>query len=276
MADPVTTNKAFAIPIRGSDVGTWDVPINGDFTSIDSLLGAGHAVSLSSTNVTLSQSDANNLYFNLTGALLADVEVIFPAIGGIFVISNQTTGSHTVTVLTSAGGSTGVEVAQGETVIVYLDGTNAYPAAPPANALPAGTKMLFAQAAAPSGWTQVTTLNDYALRVVSGTGAGTHGTVGLSTFISDGALGHTLTLAEAPTGQYTLNDPKHDHNITNVGQINFYGISGGGAGYYVPGSNKLTDLASTGITLTDNAGGGAHTHALANLQYLDLIQASKN
>lgn len=273
MTDPTTPEKAFNIPIRGSDVGVWDTPLNANFDTIDSLLGAGYAVALSSTNVTLTQTQANNLYFNLTGALLADVEVIFPAIGGIFVISNQTTGAHTVTILTSAGGSTGVEVAQDETVIVYLDGTNAYPAASPANALPAGTKMLFAQAAAPTGWTQVTTLNDYALRVVSGTGAGTHGTVGLSTFISDGALGHTLTLAEAPMGQYTLNDSGHDHTYLKAYSV---GVgSGGGPGLDFT-ENAQTSSDKTGITLTDNAGGGAHTHALADLQYLDLIQASKN
>lgn len=278
MADPVTTNKAFAIPIRGSDVGTWDVPINGDFTSIDSLLGAGHVVSLSSTNVTLSQSDANNLYFNLTGALLADVEVIFPAIGGIFVINNQTTGAHTVTILTSAAESTGVEVAQGETVIVYLDGTNAYPAS---NVFPSGTKMLFSQASAPTGWTQITTNNDVSLRVVNGAGGGVHGTVGLSAFISDGALGHALALAEVPRGQFTFNDAQHSHSVTPSGGGSFYGDNGG---YQSPNSN-YTGLAHvsavvswswTGCSITDHAGGGSHAHALADLQYLDLIQASKN
>lgn len=38
-----------------------------------------------------------------------------------------------------------------------------------------GTKMLFAQATAPTGWTQDTSLNDRVVRVVSGAGAGTGG-----------------------------------------------------------------------------------------------------
>ena len=37
--------------------------------------------------------------------------------------------------------------------------------------------MIFYQASAPSGWTQDTSLNDYGLRVVSGSGGGTTGSV---------------------------------------------------------------------------------------------------
>lgn len=142
--------------------------------------------------------------------------------------------------------------------------------------IPTGTPMLFALAAAPVGWTQVTSNNDTALRVVSGAGGTVHGTVGLSAFISAGALAHTLALTEVPKGQFTLNDPGHVH-ILNDQQINFYGVSGGGAGFYVTGTSTLnTESASTGITLTDHAGAGPHTHALSDLQYLDLIICSKN
>lgn len=146
--------------------------------------------------------------------------------------------------------------------------------------IPTGTKTLFAQAAAPVGWTQVTSNNDTALRVVSGAGGTVHGTVGLSAFISAGALAHALTLTEVPTGQFTLNDPGHTHTI--------HSSNGDDPVTFGPGSNSfnsggtagtttLTNLsATTGITLTDHAGGGSHTHALSDLQYLDLIVCSKN
>ena len=46
--------------------------------------------------------------------------------------------------------------------------------------IPSGTVMVFFQVSAPTGWTQVVTQNDKALRVVSGSGGGTGGTHGLS------------------------------------------------------------------------------------------------
>ena len=46
-----------------------------------------------------------------------------------------------------------------------------------------GSTMVFVQAAAPTGWTQVTTYNDYALRIVSGA-TGTGGSVNFSSVFS--------------------------------------------------------------------------------------------
>ncbi|HEX2795702.1 MAG TPA: hypothetical protein VHN38_01345, partial [Immundisolibacter sp.] len=61
--------------------------------------------------------------------------------------------------------------------------------------IPSGTKMVFAQAAAPTGWTQDASVNDRVLRVVSGAGAG----VGGSWTISGLTVGGTaLTINEMP------------------------------------------------------------------------------
>lgn len=276
MVDPVTPNKAFAIPTRGSDVGVWDLPINGDFTAIDNILGSGQTISLSASAVTLTQTQANNLYFNLTGTLLANVVVSFPAIGGLFIIKNSTSGAFTVTINTVASGSTGIIVAQGDTQLVYLDGTNAYQAAPSVDYFPSGTSMLFAQASAPPGWTQVTANNDMALRIVSGTGGATHGTVGLSTFISNGALGHTLVLSEIPSHNHGVNDPGHTH-LTNAGPSNV-GIQNNNIEFCPQASNNTTQVSGnvTGISIQLNGGDGSHVHALSDLTYLDLVNATRN
>jgi microcystin-dependent protein len=73
---------------------------------------------------------------------------------------------------------------------------------------------------------------------------------------SGGEANHTLLLAEAPTGQLTLNDPTHSHNTA------FGGNSGQGGAFSGTISNSIisatTQAALTGITLTDNAGGGSH------------------
>lgn len=131
--------------------------------------------------------------------------------------------------------------------------------------LPAGTTMIFAQAAAPTGWTKSTANNDKALRVVSGTGGGTGGSVAFTTAfsaaraLSGSTDGHTLTIAEIPAHT-------HGQESMAVG-VNF----AAGAGY----NTTTTASGSTG-------GGGAHSHTLGagsvNLavQYVDVIIAVKN
>jgi hypothetical protein len=130
--------------------------------------------------------------------------------------------------------------------------------------LPAGTSMLFAQTAAPTGWTKSTTHNNKALRVVSGA-ASSGGTVAFTTaFSATRALsgstdGHTLTIAEIPA---------HTHTQEIIGGGN---ILGSGLGY-------TTTTAATGSA----GGGGSHSHTLASgsvnldVQYVDVIIAVKN
>jgi hypothetical protein len=74
---------------------------------------------------------------------------------------------------------------------------------------------------------------------------------------SGGEPNHTLTLTESPVGLHTLNDPGHYHNVnaSNSGG----GAFGGGAVATVAVSSATT-VATTGITLTDNAGGQAHNN----------------
>ena len=76
--------------------------------------------------------------------------------------------------------------------------------------IPSTSVMVFYQAAAPTGWTQVATQNDKALRVVSGTGGGTGGTHALSSppsashFHSGPSHVHSLQ-------SHTHTGPSHNH-----------------------------------------------------------------
>jgi hypothetical protein len=127
----------------------------------------------------------------------------------------------------------------------------------------AGTAMLFVQTNAPTGWTKLTTQNNKALRVVSGT-AGTGGTVAFTTAFSSQNVGNTtLTTAQIPA---------HTHSaIANTG-------SGGGA--TVANWGVSGAFATNGSTygLTGETGGGtSHTHTLdISVQYVDVIIATKD
>jgi hypothetical protein len=137
-----------------------------------------------------------------------------------------------------------------------------------------GTSMLFRQTAAPTGWTKVTTYNDYALRIVSGA-ASTGGSVAFTTAFASG-LSSGSTTAGGTVGSTTLGTgeiPSHDHSIST----SIYG--GGGSRSNV--GNQATNSYNTGST----GGGGSHTHSFTGtghthtlpsfaVQYVDVIIAN--
>ncbi len=135
-------------------------------------------------------------------------------------------------------------------------------------AFASGTKMLFHQSSAPSGWTKVTTtgsgntgINDVGLRVVTGNITdGVAGSVAFDTaFASQTIPTHTLT-----TGQ--LASHNHSHGATpNWGSGPFC------VQYAYGGQN-------TSITVNPSGGNGAHGHGSIdlNVKYIDLIVASKD
>jgi len=145
--------------------------------------------------------------------------------------------------------------------------------------IPAGTVMLFYQAAAPTGWTQVTTQNNKALRVVSGTGGVAGGTTAFSTVFANQTP--TITTSGLSAGATTLTTaqiPSHAHSISI--------LTGGGS--TVSGISYLNaNCASPSSVNTGSAGGGgSHDHTISgsatssaitlNVQYIDIILASKD
>jgi hypothetical protein len=121
-----TVNKAIIKPSNNSDVDAWDVPVNKDWDIIDKAFGGSFPVSLSSSNVTLTQENCQNVHILLQGSLSADVTVYFPAgVGGYYIVDNTTSGAYKVT-LASAGGFPGstVTAVKAACTFVYSDGGN--------------------------------------------------------------------------------------------------------------------------------------------------------
>jgi hypothetical protein len=147
------------------------------------------------------------------------------------------------------------------------------------NQIPAGTKTDFFQAAAPTGWTQITTYNDAALRVVSGTGGGAHTSgSGLSSFASANTGGHAITQAELPNCTFPVTDPGHHHSTSGIPNPNV-GAGGGGTsfGQFSTTQTLTSANSTTGIGVSSGGSGTAHTHALNfDVNYVDMILCSKN
>ena len=145
-----------------------------------------------------------------------------------------------------------------------------------ATLIPSGTKMVFYQASAPTGWTAVSA-NDKFLRVV--TDGTTGGTTGGSVAASS-TLAHTHT-----TGDFTLTSnemPAHTH--TQIGSSG----DGVGANTYLDTVVEDTGDGTHGIVsaeVTGSTGGGAaHNHgntgstaaASGGFAYADIIICTKD
>lgn len=123
MADPTTINRGYAIPTRGSDVGTWDVPVNGDFLLIDQNLGAVATVTLTNAPVTLIAAQYACGTIRLTGTLSADLTLTFPLVSAWWTVDNQTTGNFVVQLVCNTSGNR-IGVPQGVASDVLTDGSN--------------------------------------------------------------------------------------------------------------------------------------------------------
>jgi hypothetical protein len=172
---------------------------------------------------------------------------------------------------------------------------------------PSGTVMVFYQASAPTSWTQVTTQNNKALRVVSGTGGGTGGTHALTSppstshthtgpshthstpshshshSLSAGA--HTLSIAEMPshnhpftirTGSSLCNSWAGPAQSWQCGGTTYHSNTGGGGSH----SHSLSGSITSGGSGTSGSGGTGATGSSGPTafapQYIDVIVCSKN
>jgi hypothetical protein len=90
-------------------------------------------VSVTTANVTLTRAQALNKVIKFTGTLTGNRTVFIPHTGGAsrqITFWNATSGAFTISVKTTAGGSTGPNVTQGKAQILFHDGTNVKAAAP--------------------------------------------------------------------------------------------------------------------------------------------------
>ena len=153
-----------------------------------------------------------------------------------------------------------------------------------------GTRMLFQQTSAPSGWTKVTSgVDNRALRIVTGT-VGSGGGNGFTN-----VLNSTVTTANGSVSNHTLTTTQlaaHFHNVwtrnesaidgsrssgslSNQPQGNWYTAGSGYRQVHIGGNHYAPTSGNTG-------GGGSHNHGFTNpnfnlnVAYTDVIIAQKN
>jgi hypothetical protein len=152
--------------------------------------------------------------------------------------------------------------------------------------IPQNSVAVFYQAAAPTGWTKITSHNDKALRVVSGTGGG----FGFGGTSGAGGISFTTafpSLTRSISGTVTASGTVGDTTLTTQ-QIPSHSHAAGSSVTVSPGSPGIAGrLVNTSAPNTGNTGGGqAHSHPFTGssapftssldlrVQYIDVIICS--
>ena len=163
------------------------------------------------------------------------------------------------------------------TDILFNDATTQSTAA--VSPIPAGTVMLFAQTAAPTGWTKNTsTGNQHAIRVVTGT-ASSGGSVDFTTAFASQTPAGTVSVSGS-AGNTTLTTPQIPSHSHNAGSS----IPIGGTG-----ERSSRGVNASAPASSSTGGSGSHSHPLTissstfsgdaiNLavRYIDVIRATKD
>jgi len=288
-------------------------------------------------------AESSNKVIEFTGALTGNIWVFIPAVENNYIFFNNTSGAYTLTVAPDGHGANGVAITQGAHTIQYCTGTsvidlfaNSFGNLSVKNQIDigdniklysngvitatnlvgngagltgvgefaSGTKAMFVQTAAPTGFTTDTsaTLSECCLQVVSGTGGGTGGTDAFSTVFTGSKTASStnpvdttnlsVSAASLSAGAHTLSTPEiasHNHGgIKAVAPGPAPKRGSGGEPYVEP----PTSTRATGAT----GGGASHSHSFSgsasltgalsspisasvpsmDLKYVDTIVATKD
>lgn len=120
MASSFSVNKGLEEPASGDYVNAWATPVNANWTAIDAALGGTTSISVTgisapTTTLVLAQYRPPNIEF--TGTLAANLNYQIPTgVGGMWSISNATTGSFSLSFSIAAGNA--LTLPSGRTLLI--------------------------------------------------------------------------------------------------------------------------------------------------------------
>jgi hypothetical protein len=297
----------------GDQSGIWGQTTNNNLGAlIEQAIAGVVTITMVDTNYTMTNfngvsDEARNQVIVLEGTNTAQRNLIAPLVEKTYTVKNTTTGGFAVQIIGASG--VGVVIPNGVTTTVYCDGLNFYPSingivgnlvvtgnatiagnltvTGTNNIIPTGTRMPFAQAAAPTGFTQVTddTATNRMLRVVNTAGGGTGGSA--SPILMNVVPSHTHTFLSGGMNQ----NQAHAHGVSDPGHLH-YGIPlqrndtdrGTGSSIFSVDDFGNTSVAFTGISI--NATNIDHSHSGTTdngssqtnwtPRYIDMIICTKN
>jgi hypothetical protein len=132
MASTYSNSLRIQLIGTGDQSGVWGTSTNTNLgTLVEQAITGVQTITLSGSTFTLTSfngivDQARNAVLSFTGSLSANCTVIAPAANKVYIVQNATSGGQTITM--SVGSGSTVVVPNGQTYIVYTDGSNFYSA----------------------------------------------------------------------------------------------------------------------------------------------------
>jgi microcystin-dependent protein len=120
MVDTITPNTLLTNQTEGGNDNTWGVIADANFEQIDDKFGDTTSVVTTGGTTVLTDEQELVAAVDVSGTLVSNATIEFSGRGGFWIVANLTTGDFTLTVKVT--GETGIEIAQGATLLVWCDG----------------------------------------------------------------------------------------------------------------------------------------------------------
>ena len=196
-------------------------------------------------------------------------------IGTTPVPLNRASGTQTLSGVNIDGNSATVSSISSAQIISALGYTPI-----DSSSFPSGTRLLFQQTTAPTGWTKDTTaaLNDSILRIVTGT-VSSGGSTAFSTFNTQSSTAaYTLAVGDIPSHNHiatsTVSDPGHSHTYDwkTADMVQSGGATACWVGHQTVNTSTSYTSISVSTSIANSGGGNGHSHGITtNIKYNDVI-----
>lgn len=156
MPSTTSPNASFELMATGEDIGTWGTKTNSNWSISDLNRGGRLNIDVSgNSNITVSTTQARNVYHLITGTLTGSINYDLPEKGGFFFLNNSTSGTFTITA--RCVGGTGLIIPQGTSVSVFVN-PDTLEATAANDFIPGATTVFIGEATGGSANTQTITL----------------------------------------------------------------------------------------------------------------------
>lgn len=228
--------------------------------------GTGNAYTLTTNNSYASLDDLPLLAFRTNRANTGSITLNVDGLGALTVYRNAG-GPYD----TFASG----DLFNGQIMVVsYNRGGWFDYIGPSVDSIDAGTLMLFQQTAAPTGWVKVTTHNNKALRVVSGT-ASFGGSTGFSSVFTSRIIAQANLPIVNFSGSMSGSISGSTGTVVLSGTIGNFQRSGAGDPYISALSSGASAVSGSASVSGSVSSGGSGTALDFSVQYVDVIIATK-